>query len=289
MKLFTSCCLVLVVILAGTPVQALEPWVLYDNFNGTAIDPNKWQQSGMDESSIFDVAREIRGNRLHLLNRTYGDIITIPDPLPEPPLNLGNKNTAVRLQFPDPNAVTAMKIVGTVTAFDLEGCGGNTDRVRALRISGFFFNTYADGGHVELGSGNIDDVIASIHLETRGSYEDPPDVLRVIAFVSRCIDPECFSDSLFFREDLGEYRVGDSIRLLMRWDEENDRFIFRRDDEPAVIYNYAGFLTNAGEPGFPQKRLGISNRVANCPEGPRPVAFIEALVNRVAVNESAAP
>ena len=54
MKLFISCCLALVLILAGSPSQALEELVLYDNFRGTcveffkgkAIDPNRWEPSG---------------------------------------------------------------------------------------------------------------------------------------------------------------------------------------------------------------------------------------------------
>lgn len=284
-RLLFGCFLAFWLILANTPVQAVEPLVVYDTFNGSfieffrgkPIDPNRWQQAGIAEGDIFDIAREIRWNRLHLLDRTYGDISQFG----------GRKNTAVRVKFPDPNAVRAIMIKGTVSGMELTGCGGSTDRVRALRASGFFFNTTSDGG-LGPGSGAIDDVLASIQLETRGDFGDPPNVLRVIAVVSICLDPDCFSDALLRKEDLGEYHVGDRIRLLIQWDEENHQFIFQRDSEPEVIYSYPDEL-NKGAPGLPQKRLGVSNRVANCPEGPRPVASIEALINTVFVNESAAP
>ncbi len=266
MKLFISCCLALVLIFAGSPGQALEKLVLYDNFSGKPIDPNRWEPTGGAERDSLDLVREVRFNRLHMLNRIYAD-----------------KSTSVRVKFPDPNAVTAIGIKGSVKDLELIECSGD-DRIRALRASGFFFNTDTIPNPVDAQG----DVLASIHVERRGDSPDPPGVLRVVAFVFLCSDPGCFEGNTLFDQDLGEYQVGEQIRLLILWDEANDRFIFKRDNEPVVIYPYPGIL-NAGPPNLPQKRLGVSSRVANCMGDPRPVAFVETLIDIVFVNESAAP
>lgn len=164
MKLFLSCCLALVLILAGSPSQALDELTLYDNFHGTfaeffkgkPIDPNKWEPTGRAERDSLYLVREVRWNSLHMLNRIYA-----------------GKSTSVRVKFPDPNAVTAITIKGTVKDLELRECAGN-DRVRGLRASGFFFNTLPPPppGAPPL-PGNIGDVLASIHVERRGGLWRP--------------------------------------------------------------------------------------------------------------------
>jgi hypothetical protein len=267
MKLFISCFITFVLILAGSPsqAQALEELVLYDNFTGKSIDPNKWEPTGRAERDSLDLVREVRWNKLHMLNRIYA-----------------GKNTSVRVRFADPTAVTAIMIEGRVKDLELIECAGN-DRIRALRISGFFFNTGITG------EGSVGDVLGSIHVERRGDSFDPPGVLRVLAFVFLCEDSECNSGPTLKFEDMGEYHVGKKIRLLIQWDEVTQTFIFQRDSEPEVTYSYAGVVYPAS---IKDMRLGISSRVSFCtvdPENPRPEAFVETLINKVYVNESAAP
>lgn len=271
MKLFISCCLALVLILAGSPSQALEELVLYDNFSGKPIDPNRWEPTGRAERDSLDLVREVRWNSLHMLNRIYE-----------------GESTSVRVKFPEPSAVTAIMIEGKVKDLELIECAVD-DRIRALRASGYFFNTITDGG---LGPFNATgDVLGSIHVERRGDSSDPPGVLRVVAFVFLCSDQDCNNGTTLEFEDLGEYQVGAQIRLLIQWDEANNQFIFQRDNESEFIYSYLD-TSNQGEPGFYQMRLGVSSHVADCTVGtgePRPVAFVETLINKVFVNESAAP
>ena len=105
-------------------------------------------------------------------------------------------------------------------------------------------------------------------------------------------DPGCFEGDTLFIQDLGEYQVGELIRLLIQWNEDGEEFIFQRDSEPQVIYSYTGVVENTGAPNLAQKRLGVSSRVAICPVGPddpRPEAFVETLIHKVFVNESGAP
>jgi len=293
MKLFISCCLALVLILAGSPSQALEELIPYDNFRGTVveffngkpIDPDRWLPSGTAERDILDFVRENRWNRLHLLDRTYGDTDS----------TVGRKNTAVRVIFPAPDAVTAIMIEGIVKDFELTGCVGN-DRIRALRASGFFFNTGKYGTPAPGGSDATSDMLASIYLERRvDDVNLLPREFKVFASATICKNADCFDDELVFKVQLGTVQVNQEIRLLIQLDQDNSQFIFQRDNEPEVFYGYGSdprVPTDKFSPGFSQKRLGVSPRVTNCTVGPgepRPVAFVETLINKVFVNESAAP
>jgi hypothetical protein len=59
-----------------------------------------------------------------------------------------------------------------------------------------------------------------------------------------------------------------------------------------VFYDYGSdprVPTDELPPNLPRKRLGISQRVADCAGDPRPVAFVETRIKKVFVNESAAP
>jgi hypothetical protein len=275
MKLFISCCLALVLILAGSPSQAQEELELYDSFKGKSIDPDKWEPDGSTNTPrySFDLVREVSGNSLRMLNRIYE-----------------GASTTVRVRFPDPNLVTGIAIKGKVKDVELIGCGDSDDRtrIRALRVSGFFFNTIQPGG---VGPFNAyGDVLASIHVERRADSEDPPGVFRVLAYLFLCGDPWCDSGSFLpgLPIDLGEYKVGADIKLFMQWVDMYNYFIFQRDNEPEETYTYDPVL-NQGEPGSPAKRLGISPRVQYCAGDPQPVAFVETRIDKVFVNESAFP
>lgn len=124
-----------------------------------------------------------------------------------------------------------------------------------------------------------------------GGSGDPADVLRVKANVFLCnADPDCNDGTYLFNQDLGEYQVNELIRLAIQLDEVNEEFIFQRDSEPEVIYSYSGVVENTGPAHYPGKRLGISSRVSGiCAGDPELVAFVESLIHKVFVNESATP
>ena len=275
MKVFISCCLVLVVIMAGTPAQALEPWVPYDNFNGTPmefflgkpIDPDKWRSGGYGEADILDCIREIRWNRLHILNRTYNFS--------------GYTNTSVRLDFPYPEKVTAIRAAVMIKDSELTPCPRN--RVRGGRLGGYFFNT----GEVPDPEGNQGDVLAAIQVQQ--NWNDPPDVFHVYANVFNCLyDPGCFNTAdVCPTIDLGTVGLNERTRLSIQWDKETDQFIFKRDgNEVYCVYDAA---LDQGPPNSPEKRIDVSHRVfaENCTDDPYAVASMEVLIDNVFVNESA--
>ena len=274
MKAFISCCILLVLILVGSTVLALEPLVLYDNFNGTPsefvlgkpIDPDKWRSGGYGDVDILDYIREIRWNRLHILNSTY---------------NLSdNGSTAVRLDFPYPEKVTAIQATVMVKASKLTPCFRS--RVRGGRLSGFFFNT----GEIPDPTGNQGDVLAAIQVQQ--DWNDPPSVFHVYANVFKCLDQGCFNTTdVCPRMDLGTLGLHEKTRLGILWEQEANHFIFQHDDnEVYCVYDSA---LNQGPPNSPGKRIGVSNRAteASCADDPYAVASMEVLIDNVFVNESA--
>ena len=70
MKTVLVGCIVVVGVLAGVLAHAVEPLVLYDDFNAEQLDAGKWvrEEDGAGIKSIV----QLQDNRLRLLNRSYG-------------------------------------------------------------------------------------------------------------------------------------------------------------------------------------------------------------------------
>ena len=80
--------------------------------------------------------------------------------------------------------------------------------------------------------------------------------------------------------------VGQWIKLLIQWDQENRQFIFQRDDWPEEIRPYT--VLDDDPPNNPGKRIGISVYAPACSVGAqRPVGYADVVVKNVFVNESA--
>jgi hypothetical protein len=272
MKLLLAGWLALALIFMAIPIQANESWLLYDDFNGTPLefflgkplDPGKWVPR--DSGSALDTAREIRWNKLHLLNRTYS---ATPNTF---------SSTIVRLQFPATLAplVTAMQATVTVTSFKVTGgVDGLPSRLRGGRLSGFFFNTVSDTQNQNLG-----DILAAIYVE---GLSDSPQTLRVVAHVEQCNDSDCNGTTPIFNQDFGSIRVGQPARLVIQWDTVNRQFLFQRDWMQAS-YPYSGDVFGSSNPA---KRIDVSQRAVNSGAGEVAVAAMEVLVDDVYVNASA--
>src|SRR4029453_10896979 len=96
MKTVLSGCMVVLVVLAGVCAHAVEPLVLYDDFNAGQIDAGKWvrEEDGTGKSSV-----QLQDNRLRLLNRSYGKIDS----------DKGQDSGGLFLSFPKLPSVTAIK------------------------------------------------------------------------------------------------------------------------------------------------------------------------------------
>ncbi len=248
---------------------ALESLVLYDNFDKSLINPDKW--FGSEGPFGGEATRLLQGGRLRMTYRAYGNTTT----------NVGQTLNGNRLHFVNPAAVTAIKATVIVKGVALTGCSLNpapTD-VRA-RLIGFFFNT----GTPTPGS-STNDVIARIIIFRRSNSTDPPGVLKVQAFVGTCDNPACSSATNFSSLDFGTVATDVSTTVSVQWDRDNHQFIFTRD-ATAIAAPYT--VSDSAPPGTPNKLLDSGVFVPNCTAAPLPTGFVDASFDDVFVNVSAA-
>lgn len=289
MKVVLSGGIVLLLVLSGMPSQALEPLVLYDDFNTEFISPAKWLVGQEGGPAAREFVREILGKKrtirlgrirvelfegkLRLVDRAYGDTAS----------NSGDRFSGAFLDFPNPDAITAIQVTIQVKKVDVTGCPQNPAVSGAgVRITGSFFNT----GTPTPGT-FLNDVYAQVRIDRLSNSTDPPNVLRVVSDVGICTAVNCSAGTNIDHDELGTVRVGETIRLLIQWDQDNHRFIFQRDDNPPVVSPYT--VSDVTPSGAKRKNLLIGNFAANCTAAPRPVAFMEAFFDNVFVNESAVP
>lgn len=181
------------------------------------------------------------------------------------------------------SAVTAVEATVRVSKLDLVGCAANPDVAFVVaQVAGGFFNTATP-----IPGSRENDVSAVIEIGRLSNSTDPPNVLRVSALVVQCTDASCATPTFLGFQDLGPITKGTSVRLRVRWDPANDRFIFRRGSNPEVFLPYT--VPDTTPPGASEKGLVAGSFFPNCTAVPRPVGFIDATFDNVFVNESAAP
>lgn len=285
MKSILRLCLVLSAILVFSPARAVEPLVLYDDFQTSPLDPDKWFSS-LEPNGILEAFIGISSlyPQLVIQNRAYGDTDTYS----------GRVRNTLSLRFTGRAAVTAIQATVRVEDFEVVGCSvptsPNPNTQTFARLAGDFFNTGAPSAGDATG-----DVFAAIGIE--GSSADPS-VLRVVAFVRFCGDSTCTGGTTASK-DLGPVAIKRFITLRIQWDPDNNQFIFQRGTNPEVYIPYTVPDTNPDTgllipPGRPVQGLSAQHFVANCdlnanPTLPRPTAFMKALFDNVLVNQSAAP
>ena len=275
--------------LLGAPVHALEPMVLYDNFNAKRIDPAKW--FGTEVGGGYEAVREGRDHRLHLASRVYANRLFRPSWIGRRRLVAPNLD-GLRLNALTSSAVTALEATVRVKKVEVTECPIPTilDGVSFTGVTraqaglfGFFFNTATPTpGSAE------NDVFAGIAIVRQAPSPDPQKVLRVQAFVSRCADKTCVGGTSLDFQDMGPIKRGKKARLRIEWDQANHRFIFQRDGEPEVFSPYT--VSDTAPSGSQVKFLGTANTVPFCrlqAGRPRPASFIDAFFDDVLVNESA--
>lgn len=269
MKFLASICLAVLLILAASPTQALESLVLYDDFTSKHIDPHKW--SGQDFGRGTEAVRKIQDHRLRMFFRTFGETASDRD----------SRFSVLRLGVLNPAAVTAIQATVTVRDFKVTGCPTNAQPSFVFaRVFGFFFHA----GTPTPGD-STNDVLAMTRLQRRSDSTDPPGTLRALGVVLECTDPACNGVKGLGFVDLGLVSRHQPATLLLQWDKEAHRFIFKLDANTGVV-NY--FVTDAAPPSFQVKSLEVNGDIANCTATPRPAGSMDALFDNVFVNASAA-
>ena len=265
-KLIVTSCVVLSTVLVAIPLQGqVPPFFGYDGFNETFINPDRWvvKQAGGDAGREY--VREVRSNRLRLVNRAYGSTNS----------STGGPFDGTFLDFPDSivDSITGFKATIRVTEFEATGCSTNAGGVRA-ELFGDFFNT-----DVPTPGSHFNDVRVSVSILRLSNSTDPNDVLRVFSSVHHCHDASCSSVTNLGFQDLGIANRGDKVTLVVLWDPGNDQFVFQRDNQPAVFLPYT--VSDTAPPGSKRKGLLVASFPPNCIGPTRPFSFMEAFFDDV--------
>lgn len=275
MKVALSCVMVLLVVLLSIPVQALEPFVLYDDFTGQLIEVDKWFGSEHKTGGVVNLenVRVITRGYLRMANVAYSDQNS----------DSGFNAGGILLNFTDEDLVTAIKASVGVDIVLVTRCPTNSFATEAaVRLVGNFFNT-----GVPTPGNDIGDVKAYIDIERLSDSTEAPNILHVRGQVVKCTDTQCISANKLFDQDLGTVTLQQLTDLSIQWDQANHRFIFQLNNNPLVYASYT--VPDTSPPGLRNKRIGVSPRLPNCTAEPRPMAIMDVYFDKVYVNQSAGP
>jgi|GEM_PF-2204825 len=283
MKRTVFCLVFAWVLLMGSLVGAQE--VLYDNFEGKTLDPEKWFGIGGTDSGMvtLELSRLIKNETLlkskalNLSHRTYVDTES----------NLGASTAHNGIVFADGNNIKTIVATVLVKKIEVPECSLNVVEpfetfVRA-RIGGTFFNT-----GTPTPDSYFHDVFAWIGVGRTPPTEDPPDTLHAYARVMRCDDATCSNTTWVGYEDpydLGTVKLNKKVKLRITWDPGLNRFIFQKGKDAEFYIAYA--YDDANIPGAPNggvKRLQIQNILPRCTDEPRLFGYIDASFDNVMVN-----
>jgi hypothetical protein len=238
--------------------------VLYDDFSGKFIDPDKWfvgQDCGDVDRGYRECVLEIKGGQLRQESRSYG--YTDSDS--------GFSFSGVFLSIPNASEITSVKADVLVKDVEVTACPNNvsvTGQTRA-RFGGSFFNV----------SGT--DIAATINLQR---FPDmPKNVLRVDAFTDGLADSSCPTGCFVA---MGTISKGERVSISVTWEQTNHRFKFTltKPTSPQEVIQYISYTESDTTPPTDSSRtLSVNNVAPNCTAGPRPVAYMEAFFDNVSV------
>lgn len=198
--------------------------MLYDDFNSDLIDPNRWL--GLDTDSTSEQIRAIEGNTLHLATRVYSH---------PSPTSFRASRSAVR--FVDPQAVRAMAAEMRVMEVQFDSCSPTGVFARSsANISGSFFKS----GGALLAGDRTNDVRAGIIMYRDSRFTTPEGELRVTAFINKCNDATCSSQTTLDDVVLDtSLSLKSKVPVGVEWDEPGLQFVFTYGDIPPVPMSYA--------------------------------------------------
>ena len=161
MRIVLGGCTVVLVVLVGTLAHAVEPLVLYDNFNAEQVDVGKWVKG--EEGAGTEPTVQIQDNRLRLFNRSYGKTDS----------NQGRDEGSLFLTFSNSAAVTAIQATVQVNDVGATGCPHNSQETLAFTLlGGSFFNTATP-----MPGSELHDLWAIIGIYRNSDMRDPANVL----------------------------------------------------------------------------------------------------------------
>jgi hypothetical protein len=283
MKTLTCLIILPFVCLVGISAQAQTPLELYDDFNSEFMDIGKWWTApDLPDSGvvILESVREIHGGRLHMMCRAFGNIN---------PLYSGVLRGEVNSYFGMGKVFQGLKVSIKVNDIEVTGCPdtNTTPSNTRARLVGFFFNAVKS---TPTPGNRTDDILAQVRIFRRSDSTDKPQVLEVLADVTRCPTSACPGPTPDSPATvlLGKINLGQWATIEIDWDKDNQQFYFSLNNLPTVSVLYPSGWKHYPV-SSPLSFLGASNRIANCPSADRALAFVEAEFDNLFVKELSSP
>lgn len=245
---------------------------LYDDFSSSRLNANKWfgRQFVQGGNGGLELTRKSQQGQLFMFHRVLGGTAA----------NIGQHIGRNQIEILNPNSITAMRFDVRVTAVRLRGCtvgGADRSNTRA-RMSGFLFNDGTSTGPRD----STGDVSMAVEVLRRTTDTDPPDVLDIQGFLTRCQDAVCSASPVLAIADLGSTSIGTPVTLRWNWVPTTNRVNVQKDSNPVLSLVYPP--ANELPPVNVSKRLEVRVDAANCTVGPRPFAEMGAFFDNVFVN-----
>jgi hypothetical protein len=227
--------------------------ILYDDFQGI-LRLDKWVGQQVGEGGM-EVERKIQRGKLLMSHRVLGDTED----------SEGRNISTNQLLFQEGRTLTAVRFDMVVQDVNVRGCSAPRDKDSFIH-AGFFAALFRD---------DRGDTRAAVFVDRQSDSEAPPNRLRVIGEVVRCLNADCSSNELEKR-NLGTVTLGERFTLQLVWEEINQRVRFRMNNEDFVSIPYTQDVVALR----PFKILYATGAAANCRAG-RPLASVSVLFDNV--------
>ena len=276
MKILLSCLIILLTVLLGAAVRAEERLVLYDNFHSEFLDETKWSgNQTISGATILEYVREIRRDGLTLSNRAFGNRSS----------DSGTSVATIRLCSASfPGEVTASRVSIKVEDVEVTGCPSNSTPTQAkASLVGFFFNTAGSPYN-----GVQNNVLGTVEIVRLSNSADKEHVLEVRGGFVHCTDPDCLTVDVANAKKLGNVKLGHWATVQVKWDRDNEGFIFKLDWKPPQFISYSSYQWEIYPPSARTICLQSQDRIANCTAA-RQMGLVDADFDYIFVNEGAVP
>ncbi len=263
-------------------------WQDFDNFdakkyNGCkyCINSDKWIGAERFGSNNTEALREIKSKRLHLSQRTWGDMSS----------DTGTVQGRNRVIFRDSINFSGVCFTPRVMKYDINNCAANGSAGRArFRYVGTFFD--ADD---EVDDGEIGTVYGWFDMIRSGDSTDKKGIFRIQAYADECLDANCQVDNwstydgtndpdLFFGTVKG---AKNNKEMCVGYDRDPHQLVFSYGDDVRVV-NTADHDLPAFEADMVSRNtwhaIDSRNDVENCTAG-RISGFVDGDVDNVKIKE----
>jgi len=264
-------CFAITILLCGIcAAQNLTSVQIYDQFTGRFLDSSKWLTTPTCSATVFldtdaslnlpDCAREIQGNKLRLMVKTYGNRLS----------DVGRQFGPAELYFINPNAINTITTTLTVKRADAVACPTNTAQYSSIS------QTIFGGNYFNAGTGDTrDDVVALIIVE-----HDPPTPAGELLVTALVFSPNAF----FGVASLGTVGFEESLTATVKWDQANHQFTFRAESSGLTSTANIPYSAPDTNPATtPVKLLAARGFAPNCTSR-QAAASMDVLFDNVRIN-----